>query len=341
MFKMGFKRNNLAVDLGNNNTLLSDKDNILLSEPSVIVLNKDNKSVVAVGDEAYGMIGKTHNQIKTIKPLKSGVIADYESARKMLQALVKKVHPLNGILKGFDNIITGVPYASTEVERRALRDAMEQFGASNTYLVFEPIAAAIGMGLNIKEPDGKFIVDIGGGITEIVIISLSGVVSYQSLKVGGEDFDEDIQEFFRKRHNMAIGLKEAQTAKHEVGSSLAEINEIPTPYLVAGKDLMTGIPKKVLLNHEDSAMILDKTVSKIEQAILQALEECPPELASDIYVNGINLTGGGSLLRGMKERLEKKTKLPVYHDPNALTSVSKGISTILSQPSNYKSVLFQ
>ncbi|HYG37149.1 MAG TPA: rod shape-determining protein MreB [Cytophagales bacterium] len=338
---MGFKRNNLAVDLGNNNTIIADKESILLDEPSIIVFNKENKSVKAVGDEAFGMIGKTHNNLKTIKPLRSGVIADFESARTMLHSLVKKIHPLNGLLKGYDTIITGVPYSSTEVERRALRDAVEPFGASNNYLVFEPVAAAIGMGLDIQEPDGKFIVDIGGGITEIVVVSLSGIVSYQSLKIGGETFDEDIQDYFRRTYNMAIGLKEAQEAKHKAGAVLGAISDIPEPYYVAGKDLLTGVPKKVVVDHLQLADILDKSVSKIEHAILQALEECLPELASDIYVNGIHLTGGGSLLRGFKKRLEEKTKLEVHHDENALQSVSKGISIILNDPRKYKSVLFK
>jgi rod shape-determining protein MreB and related proteins len=339
--RLGFDRTSLAVDLGNNNTLLSNRNAILLDEPSVIVLNKESKSVFAVGEEAYEMMGKTHQQLKTIKPLKSGVIADYESARKMLQAFVKKVQPGNRLFKTFDNIITGVPYASTEVERRALRDALEQFSASKTYLIYEPIAAAIGMGLNIKEPDGKFIIDIGGGITEIVVISLSGVVSYQCIKVGGDSFDEDIQEFFRKKHNMAIGLKEAETAKHKAGAAIATVHTVPEPHMVAGKDLLTGVPKKVLIDHEQIAAILDKTLNKIESAIIQALEECLPELASDIYVNGIYLTGGGSLLRGLKERLERKTKLTVYHDEYALHSVSKGITRVLNNPLEYRSVLFE
>lgn len=338
---MGFKRSNIAIDLGNNNTLISDKETILLDEPSVIVFNKENRSVRAVGDEAYNMMGKTHEKLKTIRPLKSGVIADYESARKMLHALVKKVQPSSGLLKGFNTIISGVPFASTEVERRALRDALEQFNASDTYLIFEPIAAAIGMGLDIKAPDGKFLVDIGGGVTEIVVISLSGIVSYNSIKIGGETFNEDIQDFFRREFKLEVGMKDAEQAKHAVGTALANIDDIPEPYLVAGKDLMTGVPKKVSLNHEQAALILDKTLNKIEQAIIQALEECMPELASDIYVNGIFLTGGSSLLRGLKERLERKTKLTIHQDSSPLTSVSKGISTILANPEKYKAVLFK
>ncbi len=340
MFGINLKKGTgIAIDLGNSNTILTNKEFSYFSQPSCIALHKPGNRVKAVGLEAYEMLGKANEYLKVIKPLKGGVIVDFDSANCLLRCLVNNIYSKASLFYGFDYVLAGVPYDTTEVERRALRDALVQFNSNRTFLLFEPLAAAIGMGLDIQEPDGKFLVDIGGGITEIVIISLSGIVSYQSIKIAGDTFDEDIQDFFKKNHNMSIGSKIAEALKIKVGSATENPDNVPEPYSVIGKDLVTGLPVGKLISHREIAFILNNSITKIEQAILQALEICPPELAGDIYGNGIYLTGGGSLLRGLKQRLEARTNLPVHHDSNALLSVTKGLATVLQNPKHFKPVL--
>ncbi|MBT1709209.1 rod shape-determining protein [Fulvivirgaceae bacterium PWU5] len=334
-----FKNKSLAIDLGNNNTLVSDKDNLLVSQPSYIVFDAHNNAVKAVGDKAYSMFEKSHEELRPIKPLKGGVIADYDSASRMIHELIKQANRGTSFLSGYENIISGIPYSTTEVERRALRDALGQFNARHTYLLYEPLAAALGLGLDIREPEGKMVIDIGGGITEIVIISLSGIAAFQSVKIAGDTFDEAIQDHFRRSYNMAIGLKTAEQVKIKVGAVQNDLKEAPAPMMVRGKDLMEGIPVVRRVDHAEVVYILEKSVAAIEHAIIQTLETCPPELAADIYVNGINITGGNAYLRGLKERFESRIKLPVHIDPQALLSVSKGIAKALQDPKKYQSVL--
>lgn len=341
MFNISLRRgNNLGIDLGNSNTIFTEKKDQFFSQPSFIALYKDKTGVKAVGQEAYDMLGKANENFKIIKPLKAGVIMDFNSANCMVKSLVKNFCDHPSFFYGFGNIVAGVPYDTTEVERRALRDVLEQFKAHRKYLIFEPIAAAIGLGLNIEEPDGKLLVDIGGGVTEIVVISLSGIVSHQSIKVAGDTFDEDIQDYFRKRYNMSIGSRVAEQIKIKVGAATDHLEEIPEPHAVIGKDLMSGLPRSIEINHREVAEILDGAIGKIEDAILSLLETCEPELAGDIYGNGLYLTGGGSLLRGLKERLQAKTRLQVHHDPHALQSVIKGIATVLKSPGVYQALIF-
>jgi rod shape-determining protein MreB and related proteins len=334
-----WERESLAIDLGNSNTLVSNNRRLLLDQPSFISMNQEKNWVRAVGSEAYSMLGKTNDQYKTLKPLRSGVIADFDSASQMIKAFVKKAFTGNLFRLGFKTVISGVPYATTEVERRAFRDALQQFKSGGTYLVYEPIAAAIGKDFDIQQPDGKMIVDIGGGMTEIVIISLSGIVSSQSLKVSGDTFDEEIRDHVRRQYNVAISQQMAELIKIHTGAVLPELENAPDPFLVVGKDLLTGIPCRVCIDYVEVAEILDKSIRRIENAIFQTLEDCPPELSSDIYVNGIHLTGGGSLLRGIRERFQERIKLPIHSDPEALLSVSKGLLKIIRDPEKYKSVL--
>ena len=336
-----FKNNSFAIDLGNNNTLVSDKDGVLVAQPSYIVFDSGDHTVKAVGEKAFNIFEKNHGELKPVKPLKSGVIADYDSASKMIAALVQQAHTHKSFLSGYDNIISGIPFYTTEVERRALRDALDQFRAKNTYLLYEPLAAAIGLGMNIQEPDGKMIIDIGGGITEIVIISLSGIAAFQSIKVAGDTFDETIQDHFRRDYNISIGLKTAEQIKIKVGAVVDKLPSAPEPMMVKGKDLMEGIPVTRMIDHSEVAHILEKSISAIEHSIVQTLETCPPELAADIYQNGIHVTGGNAFLRGLKERFESKIKLPVHIDHEALLSVSKGMSKALRDPKKFRSVLFQ
>ncbi len=332
------KSKSFAIDLGNNNTLLTDKDKLLLSEPSYIVLN-ENSTVNAVGEAAYNIFEKSHEALHPIKPLRGGVIADYQSADKMIRSLVDKVYTKHFWQSGFDTIITGVPYHTTLVERRAFREALDQFNARKTLMLYEPLAAAIGMGLNIREPEGKLIVDIGGGITEVVIVSLSGVAAFQSLKVAGDTFDEAIRDYFRREHNLLIGIRTAEQVKKTIGGVYHEIENVPDPIYVRGKSLEEGIPVSKKVSYHEIVNVLSKPFDEIEAGIIHTLQQCPPELASDIYSSGIYLTGGGALLHGIKERLEKSISLPVHIDEYALLSVSKGISTALRNPKQFQSVL--
>lgn len=329
-----------ALDLGNNNTLVTDEHKILLDQPSYIVMDEVKNLVRAVGEEAYSIFEKNHEHLKPVKPLRWGVIADYDSASLMINKMVGQVYQKNWLSR-FDHIISGVPYCTTEVEKRALRDALDQFNSKKTNLVYEPLAAATGMGLNIQEPDGKMIIDIGGGITEIVVISLSGVAVFQSLKVAGDSFTEEIQDYFRREHNLAIGWKTAELVKVQVGAATQTIQNPPSPMLVKGKDIREGIPDTRKIDHREIAAVLNKSLQTIEQSIIQTLEVCPPELAADIYHNGIHLTGGSALLRGLTQRLEKTLQLKVSLDKHPLLSVSKGVSQALRDPKKFRAILFE
>lgn len=339
MFSRLVGHENFAIDLGNTNTLLSNESAILVSEPSYIVFDKQNSEIKAVGTAAYDIFEKNHEYLRPVKPLRWGVISDYESASAMIREMVNRTFSRSRRLMGFRNIISGVPYATTEVERRALRDALGQFDARQTRLIFEPLAAAIGMGLNVQEPSGKMIIDIGGGITEIVVISLSGIAAFNSLKVAGDSMTEDIQDYFRRHHHLAIGLKTSERIKMQLGSVLEELEEEPEPVFVTGRDMKEGIPSQILTNHRELYRILDPAFSSIEEAIVSTLETCPPELSADLYLSGIHVTGGGAKLRGVKERFERNLGLPVHIDPAPLLSVSKGISKVLARPEASRAIL--
>lgn len=336
-----FRKRNCGIDLGNNNTLIGDVNGVLVSQPSYIAFETSSNRVKAVGDAAYSMFEKTHSEVRPVKPLKGGVIADYDSASKMIEAFVNRANGIHSPFSRYDHIISGIPFNTTEVERRALRDALDQFQARQTYLLFEPLAAAMGMGLNVRAPEGKMVIDIGGGITEIVVISLSGIAAFQSIKVAGDAFDEEIQDYFRRNYNMAIGTKTAEQIKIQVGAVSESIQQVPTPMVVKGKDLVEGIPTVRQIDHKEVACILEKSISAIEHAIIQTLETCPPELAADIYESGLHVTGGNALLRGLKERFESRIKLPVHIDDEALLSVSKGVGQALRDPAKYRGVLIQ
>jgi rod shape-determining protein MreB and related proteins len=336
-----FRNKSFAIDLGNTNTLVSDARRILLSQPSYIVFDAESNAVKAVGDRAFNMFEKNHVELKPVKPLKGGVIADYDSASKMLREMVHSVDSSKSFLRGYDNIIAGIPFCTTEVERRALRDALDQFNARHTFLLYEPLAAAMGLGLNIREPEGKMVIDIGGGLTEIVVISLSGIAAFQSVKAAGDTFDEAIQDHFRRNYNMAIGLRTAEQIKINVGAVINNLLDVPEPMMVKGKDLVEGLPVTRMIDHFEVVSILDKSIASIEHGIVQTLEICPPELAADIYENGIHVTGGNAMLRGLRERFQSKIKLPVHIDDEALLSVGKGVATALADTKKYRSVLFE
>jgi rod shape-determining protein MreB len=275
------------------------------------------------------MHGKTHENIKTIRPLKDGVIADFEAAEQMIKGMIKMINPGRRLFQPSLRMVICIPSGITEVEKRAVRDSAEHAGGKEVYLIHEPMAAAIGIGIDVEEPMGNMIIDIGGGTSEIAVIALGGIVCDKSIRIAGDDFTSNIEEYMRRQHNILIGERSAERVKIEVGAALVDIDNPPPDFAVHGRDLMTGIPKEITVSYVEIAHALDKSISKIEEAILSALEMTPPELAADIYRTGIYLAGGGSMLRGLDKRISMKTKLPVHIAEDPLRAVARGTGIAL------------
>jgi rod shape-determining protein MreB len=319
----------IAIDLGTANTIIIHNDKVVVDEPSIIAIDRITNKTLAVGKKAMMMHGKTHENIRTIRPLRDGVIADFQSAEIMIKEFIRMINPRKSLFPPALKMVICIPSGITEVEERAVRDSAEQAGAKEVRLIHEPMAAAIGIGLDVLEPSGNMVIDIGGGTSEIAVIALGGIVNQKSIRIAGDDFNSDIEEYMRKQHNINIGERTAERVKIEVGAALADIDNPPPDFPVHGRDMLTGIPKEIMVSYAEIAHALDKSITKIEAAVLNALEMTPPELAADIFRTGIYLAGGGSLLRGLDKRLQLKTKLQVHVAEDPLRAVARGTGIAL------------
>ncbi len=334
-----FLTQEIAIDLGTANTLIIHNDKVVVDEPSIVAIDRTTGKVIAVGKQAMMMHGKTHENIKTVRPLKDGVIADFDAAEHMIRGMIKMITPKGSLFTPSLKMVICIPSGITEVEKRAVRDSAEHAGAKEVYLIHEPMAAAIGIGIDVEEPMGNMIIDIGGGTTGITVIALAGIVCDQSIRIAGDEFTQDIMEALRRYHSLLIGERTAEQIKIHVGAATKDLENPPEDMAVNGRDLVTGIPKQIMVSYQEIAEALDKSVFKIEEAILKALETTPPELAADIYRRGLYLTGGGALLRGLDKRISAKIKLPVHVADDPLKSVVRGTGLALKNYQYYPFIM--
>lgn len=324
-----FLTQDLAMDLGTANTIIIQNDKIVVDEPSIVAIDQNTGKTIAIGEIARQMHGKTHENIKTVRPLRDGVIADFEAAEQMIRGMIKMIPSKGRLFNPALRMVICIPSGSTEVEVRAVRDSADQAGSREVHLIHEPMAAALGIGVDVEAPNGNMVVDIGGGTTEIAVIALGGIVCNMSIRVAGDDFTSDIQQYMRQQHNIKIGERTAEDIKIKVGSALTELEESPEDFTVRGPNLMTALPVEIPVNYEEIAHCLDKSLMKVETAIMTVLEQTPPELYADIVENGIFLTGGGALLRGLDKRLREKINIEFKVVEHPLHAVARGTGIAL------------
>ncbi|XOD67953.1 MAG: rod shape-determining protein [Flavobacteriales bacterium Tduv] len=320
----------LAIDLGTANTLIIYNDKIVIDSPSIIAIDIRTKKVLAVGEQAKQMQGKTHENIKIYRPLKDGVIADYQIAELMIREFMKKIPEINRkFFVPVLRMVICIPSGITEVEKRAVKDSAQHLNAKEIYLIEEPMAAAIGSGISVTNPEGTMIIDIGGGTSEIGVIALGGIVCQKSIKIAGDVFTNDIAYFMRTKYNLYVGERTAEKIKIEVGAAVKNLEHPPEDIAVQGRDLMTGRPKEMSISYKETLQALDKSILRVEDAVMETLSQTPPELSADIYRTGIYMAGGGSMLRGLDERISKKTGLPVFLTEEPLRAVVRGTAVAL------------
>ena len=339
---MGFFTEEIAIDLGTANTLIIHNDKIVVDSPSIVAIDRTTNKIIAIGNEASMMQGKTHENIKTIRPLKDGVIADFNASEQMISKLIKSIPSLkNRFITPSLRMVICIPSGITEVEMRAVKESAERVNGKEVYLIHEPMAAAIGIGIDIMLPKGNMVVDIGGGTTEIAVIALSGIVCDKSIKIAGDVFTNDIVFYMRNKHNLYVGERSAEKIKIMIGAVIEDLKNPPDKMSVQGRDLLTGKPKQSMISYVEIAKALDKSIIRIEEAIMETLSKTPPELAADIYNTGIYLAGGGALLRGLDERLSRKTDLPVYVAEDPLQAVVRGTGIALKNIDHFKTILIK
>ncbi|MFR9651006.1 MAG: rod shape-determining protein [Rikenellaceae bacterium] len=319
----------LAIDLGTANTLIIYNDKVVVDEPSIIALDSQSGKVVALGQKARQMHEKTSPSIRTIRPLHDGVIADFNAAELMLRGMIKKVKMNRSIFTPSLRMVVCIPSGSTNVEIRAVRDSAEHAGAREVYMIFEPMAAAIGAGIDVEAPEGNMIIDIGGGTTEIACISLGGIVCSESINIAGDVFTTDIQNYVRQQHNMRIGERTAEAIKCAIGAAATHLENPPQDFTVTGPNLLTSLPQTITLNYAEVATAIEKSMIKLDAALLKVLEMLPPELYTDVVRNGIYLAGGGALFMGLPERLSKRTGLKFHVAEDPLRAIARGTGIAL------------
>lgn len=331
-----FLTQELAIDLGTANTVIFQNDKIVLDEPSIVAIDIVTGKPIALGQKAKTMQGKENPKIKTVRPLKDGVIADFDAAEMMIRGFIKQINSTRkSLFQPNIKMVVGIPSGSTEVEKRAVRDSSEHAGGRDLYLIYEPMAAAVGIGLDVQAARGNMIVDIGGGTTEIAVISLGGIVVQDSIKVAGDVLTGDIMQFMRQQHNIKVGEGTAEQIKIRVGSVLTKLEEEPEPMKVNGPNLMTAHPVEATVTYQEIATCLDKSIARIETGILHVLEQTPPELYSDIVEGGIYLSGGGALLRGLAKRLSDKVNIQFHVAEDPLRAVARGTCTALKHTDDF------
>ncbi|WP_185865034.1 rod shape-determining protein [Blattabacterium cuenoti] len=329
-FMKNFFSQGIAIDLGTANTLIMYDDKVVVDLPSIIAIDVRTKRILAVGEEAKQMQGKTHESIKIYKPLKDGVIADYQIAELMIKEFIKKIPGINNkIFTPSLTMVICIPSGITEVEKRAVKDSAQHLNAKEVYLIEEPMAAAIGSGISVTKAEGNMIIDIGGGTTECGVIALGGIVCRKSIKIAGDVFNNDIAYFLRSKYNLYIGERTAERIKIKIGAVMDSIDPIPEDIHIRGIDLTTGKPKEMNISYKETIPALDKSILRIEDAVMETLSKTPPELAADIYKTGIYMAGGGALLRGLDTRISNKTGLSVFLVEDPLRSVVKGTGVAL------------
>ncbi|MDR6300575.1 rod shape-determining protein [Mesonia maritima] len=337
-----FLTEEIAIDLGTANTLVIHNDKVVVDSPSIVARNRITGKIIAAGKEAAMMQGKTHENIKTIRPLKDGVIADFDASEQMLTRFIKEIPALKRrIFTPALRMVICIPSGITEVEMRAVKESAERVNGKEVYLIHEPMAAAIGIGVDIMQPKGNMIVDIGGGTTEIAVLALGGIVCDKSVKIAGDVFTNDIVYYMRTQHNLYVGERTAEKIKIQIGAATEDLEVPPEEMSVQGRDLLTGKPKQVDISYREIAKALDKSILRIEDAVMETLSQTPPELAADIYNTGVYLAGGGSMLRGLDKRLSQKTDLPVYIAEDPLRAVVRGTGITLKNLDKYKGILIK
>ena len=325
----------LAIDLGTANTLIIHNNKVVVDEPSIVALDVHTEKLMAIGKQARQMQGRTHDNIKVIRPLKDGVIADFTATELMLKGMIRKVNTRNQLFAPSLKMVICIPSGSTNVEIRAVRDSAEHAGGREVYLIYEPMAAAMGAGLDVEAPEGHMIIDIGGGTTEIACISLGGIVCSESIDVAGDVFTDDIQKYVRQQYNVRIGERTAEDIKIAIGAAVRDLDDAPEDYEVTGPNMLTALPTTINLSYSEIAYALEKSLLKIDAAIMKVLEIIPPELYTDIVKNGIYLAGGGALIKGLDKRLQEKTNIPFIIAEDPLRAIVRGTSVALKNINNF------
>lgn len=331
-----FLTQELAIDLGTANTVIFHNNQIVLDEPSIVAIDNKTGRTVALGQQAKRMYERTNPTVKVVRPMKDGVIADFNAAELMIKGFIKEVNQRNrNFFTPSLKMVIGIPSGSTEVEIRAVRDSAEHAGGRDVYLIFEPMAAALGMGLDVLAPNGNMVVDIGGGTAEIAVISLGGIVVQNSIDTAGDVFTSDIQQYLRQQYNIKVGEITSEKIKIAVGAVLTDLPDEPEPIIINGPNIMTAHPMNISVTSSEIAHCLDKSITKIEAGIMNVLEQTPPELYSDIVENGIFLSGGGSLLRGIAQRFTETIHIPFHVADDPLRAVARGTCLAIKGAESY------